>query len=189
MWAAIGNVLKIFSLPMFLSTGLIAYNAMRLAQTQTPREVIILTAGFGVVTLVFALLFWNAKGFLISGNAVARFLAGLYMLLWIVSSLGLALLFIGLAYLVTSEPEPESGWDERRPIKPRFTKPRNWLPTGKVGPAGAMVYSNAEQDASVGIFDSFIPVQVLDRRNGLAHVVAATGEAGWIDLRSLTEGV
>jgi hypothetical protein len=52
-----------------------------------------------------------------------------------------------------------------------------------------MLYSNAEQDASVGILDSFVPVQVLDRRGGLANVVAATGEGGWVDLRSLQEGV
>jgi hypothetical protein len=50
-----------------------------------------------------------------------------------------------------------------------------------------MAYGDEHRDGSTEIFDSWTPVQVTDRKNGLAHVVAATGQRGWIDVRTLTQ--
>ena len=94
-----------------------------------------------------------------------------------------------MASSICSPAEPDehraSTVEPRKP-KPRFKAPRNWQATGRVGPSGATIYSDAVGGDQAGIFDSFTPVQVTDRRDGLAHVVAATGEHGWIDMRVLT---
>ena len=72
--------------------------------------------------------------------------------------------------------------------KPRFKAPAGWYATGKVGPSGAMLYDGPGSGDAAGIFDSFTPVQVVDKQGGYARVVAATGQGGWIDLRTLSEG-
>jgi hypothetical protein len=189
-WATLGNVLRIFSLPLFLGSAVAGYRVLEIAQAGAPTNAMLIAALMGIVGFVISVLFWWAKGPLISGSLVARFLVGLYMLLWVISSLGFAVLVILVVYLFTSEPETYSGvFNRPKPAQPRFAPPQDWQANGRVGPSGAMAYSDADQGASVGVFYSGIPVQVTDKRNGLAQVVAASGERGWIDVRTLTEGV
>jgi hypothetical protein len=98
----------------------------------------------------------------------------------------------GVIYLFTGEPAAYDYYGFRgkgKEPKPRFAAPADWRPTGRVGPSGAMLYARPDSPDSAGIFDSFTPVQVVDKQNGFAHVVAATGQRGWIDDRTLTEGV
>jgi hypothetical protein len=186
-WAAFGNVLRLFSVMLFLGAAGAAIGTYELAQ-RGPQNLVPFGVGIVVAALVFAVLFWLAKGPLVAGNGVVRVLVGLYMLLWCFSSLGFALVIIGVVYFFTGEPETYRGiFNAAPPKQPTFTPPHNWRATGLVGPSGAMLYSNAEQEAAVGVFDSWLPVQVLDKRAGLAHVVAATGQRGWIDERTLRE--
>ena len=49
------------------------------------------------------------------------------------------------------------------------------------------LYPEPNRHGTAGIFDSWTPVQVMDRRDGYAQVVAESGEGGWIDLRTLME--
>ena len=57
-----------------------------------------------------------------------------------------------------------------------------------MGPSGATLYKGPVSEEPDGYFDSWTPVQVVESQNGLAHVVAATGQRGWIDVRTLTVG-
>lgn len=188
MWAALGNVMRLLSLPIFLGGGLVALAILDLLRDRGPTGPVVVASVVCALSVVMALLFWFAKGPLVSGSFVARLLVSLYMVLWLLSTAMLGLVVIGVVYLLTSEPDVYTGhFAERKPDKPRWAPPVNWQATGKIGPSGAMFYSDAEREATLGVFESFIPVQVVDRRNGLAHVIAATGERGWIDTRTLTE--
>jgi hypothetical protein len=190
MWAAIGNLLRIGALWSFLASAVMAYLAVDPSQAPAPTVPVLVFAVLAVVNFVIGMLGWMAKGPLVSGNSVVRLLVGLYMLLAIVGTLGLILPIILIVYLFTSEPETYTGmWARRTPAKPRFTAPRDWGANGRVGPSGAMLYSDTDQRASVGIFESGIAVQVVGRQDGWAEVVASSGERGWIDVRTLTEGV
>ena len=188
-WAAIGNVLRISAVFGYLSGAVLGYKAIQLNQQGMAGDLVALTAGGAGVAIVIAILLWNLKGPLIRGNLIARVLVGAYMLLWVVSTLGLGLIFIGIVYLFTGEPEAIDFYTKQREAKPHFKSPSGWRATGRVGPSGAMLYSDAQRQENVGMFNSGVPVQVMDKRNGLARVVAATGEGGWIDVRTLTEGV
>jgi hypothetical protein len=188
-WAAVGNVLRINAVFGYLGGAVLAYRTVELKQQGSPNDLVFLAGGATVATIFFSILLWNAKGPLISGNFIVRLLVGVWMLLGIVSSLGFDLIFIGIVYLFTGEPATNeifrSGGEAP---KSRFKAPQNWRPTGRIGPSGATVYSAADRTASVGILDSWIPVQVMDKRNGCAQVVAQSGEGGWIDVRTLNEG-
>ena len=188
-WAAIGNVLRISALFGYLSGGVLGYQAILLNQHGAANNLVLLSGGGAVASLVVAIVLWSLKGPLIRGNVIVRLLVGASMLLWVVSTLGFALIVIGIVYAFTGE--PQSGdifFTTEKQSKPRTKAPAHWQPTGRVGPSGAMVYSSANRAASVGILESSLPVQVMDKRNGLAQVVAASGEGGWIDVRTLTEG-
>jgi hypothetical protein len=118
-----------------------------------------------------------------------RVLVGLYMISWIVSTVGFGLLAVLIVYLFTGQPSAYDTAPKGKPAKPRFKAPANWTPTAKVGPSGAMLYTDSNRSAASGLIDSYTPVQVVDKQLGAARVVSASGEAGWIDLRTLTEGV
>ncbi len=188
-WAAIGNILRISAVFGYLSTGLLGYQAIELNQHGAPSNVVFVYAGAAAVSLVVAILLWNLKGPLIRGNLIVQFLVGAYMLLWIISTLGVGLIFIGVVYLFTGEPDETYFYTKQKAPKPRFKPPANWNATGRIGPSGATLYANPNRETPAGIFDSWIPVQVMDKHNGWAQVVAESGEGGWIDLRTLTEGV
>jgi hypothetical protein len=190
MWAALGNVMRLLSLPIFLSSGVLAVAVFQLLAEGAPTSLVIVASMLCGLGFVVALLFWFAKGALISGSVIAQLLVGLYMLLWVLSTALLGLLVIGVVYLFTTEPEVYTGLlAERKPEKPRWKPPVDWQPTGRIGPSGAMAYSDAQRGETVWVFESFVPVQVVERLDGIAHVIAATGERGWIDTRTLTEGV
>lgn len=187
MWAAFGNILRISAVFMLIGAALGAQSTLGLIGTQRDDTVALLLGAFSAVMAVLAILYWLAKPALVSGRPFfVRWLVGLYMAWWVISSLGFALIFIGIVYLFTGEPEPEpSFWRTERPASPRYKRPVDWQPSGKVGMSGAMVYSDPQRTDALGIFDSGIPVQVTDERDGYARVIAATGLAGWIDTRTL----
>jgi hypothetical protein len=188
IWATFGNILKISAVFSFLGGGLLGYRAIQTNQLGGPRDLVLaLTAGT-ILSFVLAVVFWNLKGPLIRGNLIARIPVGLYMLLYVIGSFGFGLLFIGIVYLFTSEPDAVDFYRPDKPAKPRFAPPPNWQQTARVGPSGAMLYGSAARESAVGIFDSWLPVQVVEKRHGVAHVIAATGERGWIDDRTLLEG-
>ncbi len=187
-WAAIGNILRISAVFGYLSGAVLGYRAIELNQRVATANLVPLYAGGAFVAFFVAVLLWNLKGPLIRGNLIARVLVGAYMLLWIISTLGFALIFIGIVYLFTGEPDNGYFFTTEKQSKPRNKAPHDWQPTGRVGPSGAMIYSTSNRASSIGILESSIPVQVMDKRNGLAQVVAASGEGGWIDVRTLMEG-
>jgi hypothetical protein len=189
VWATFGNILRLSSLGFYLIGGLLGYSAIQLYQARVPIDRVLVPVGFGALCFVAAILLWNAKGPLVSGNFIVRLIVGLYMLTYVVTSLGTALIFIGIVYLFTGEPASYDLVRKGKEPKPAFKPPRNWEATGHIGPSGATLYTDATSGQPAGILDSWIPVQVTDKRNGLARVTAATGEGGWIDLRTLTEGV
>lgn len=188
MWATLGNILKVSAVFGFLGVGLMGYRAIQMSQLGTSRELILPLAAATIGMFLLTVLLWNLKGPLVSGNPIARFLVGLYFLIGVFTSLGFSLLIIGVFYLFTGEPSAYETQREGRPARPRFSPPRGWHPTGQIGPSGAMAYSESNREGSTGIFDSWTPVQVTERENGLARVVSATGQAGWIDARTIIEG-
>ena len=188
-WAAIGNLLRISAVFGYLSGAVLGYRAIQLNQQGGAGNLVALAAGGAGVAIVIALVLWNLKGPLIRGNLVARVLVGAYTLFWIVSSLGLGLIVLGVVYLFTGEPEAIDFYTQQRKTKSRHSAPRHWRATGRVGPSGATLYTDPNREAPAGMFNSWTPVQVMDRRSGFARVVAETGQGGWIDLRTLTESV
>jgi len=189
MWATLGNILKFSAVGAFLTCGLAGYQAIQLNQVGGTHDRVVLFAAAAIVSLLAAVLLWNLKGPLVSGNPIARFFVGLYFLLGVISSLGSYLLIIGIFYLFTGEPEVTSnyGYRAERAAQPQYSPPRGWHATASVGPSGAMAYGGEHRDGTVVVIDSWTPVQVVDKKNGLAHVVAATGQRGWIDVRTLNE--
>jgi len=189
LWAAIGNIFRVFAI-LSLIGGLVAVlNTVNLFRGRAGDNVVFISGAFAALILVIAFLFWEAKPALVSASpGWARWVAGIYVVLWIVSTVGAALLFIGLAYFFTGEPETPSVWrrEPDRPAPPRHRPPANWQATGKVGLSGATVYSDPQRQEPVGILDSEVPVQVLDLGGGVARVVAKTGLGGWIDARTLS---
>jgi len=185
-WAAIGNLLKISAVGGFLGSLVIASRAF---EHQVPANLVPAAWAMSIGGFVLSILLWNLKGPLVRGNLIVRVPVGLYMLFWIVSTLGFGLIVILIVYLFTGQPSAYDLVGKGKAPKPRFKAPANWRATAKVGPSGAMLYADASRAEASGIFDSFTPVQVVDKQGGLAHVVASTGEGGWIDQRTLTEGV
>jgi hypothetical protein len=188
IWAALGNILRISAIFGYLGVGLLGYRAIELNRAGVPNNVVLPYAAGAVLSLVLALLLWNLKGPLIRGNLIVRFLVGAYMLMWVISTLGFGLIGIGIVYLFTSEPSGIDYYKQGKQPKPRFSPPSKWQPTGRVGPSGATLYSDAHRASAIGILDSFVPVQVVEKSLGYARVVAATGEGGWMDTRTLIEG-
>jgi hypothetical protein len=187
MWAAVGNLLRFYALLSFLGIGLAATNLSDLERYGVPIEPVL---AIGLISIVINILLWMAKPALISGSPFfARWIIGLWLLLGIVTSFGLSLIPLAIAYLLTGEPETETFFRQDQPVKPRFTPPRDWQPSGRVGASGATVYEDADRGEPVAMLESFLPVQVMDRRRGYTRVVAASGAAGWIDDRTLSEGV
>jgi hypothetical protein len=185
-WAAIGNYLRITAAISYMVAAMMGYWAIDASQHGAPGSVVQRDAIGAVVFLVGAVLFWNLKGPLVSGNLIVRLIVGVWTLGYVISSLGLFLVVLGIIYLFTGQPDSSETYRKGRAPKPRFKAPHSWQATGRVGPSGATIYSDAIGGDQAGIFDSFTPVQVTDRRDGLAHVIAATGEHGWIDTRVLT---
>ena len=191
LWATIGNIFKIYGFFGFLTGLFLGYAALQADQRGDPEKLAVLIGTLAGVDLLLAVLFWNIKGPLIRGNLIARVLFGGQVLLSIIFSFGINLIPFGIVYLFTGEPSaydyyPMFGGKAKEPA-PRFKAPRNWHRTAEVGPSGATFYSDANGGDAAGVLDSFTPVQVTERRDGLAHIVAATGERGWIDLRVLSE--
>jgi len=192
MWATIGNVFKISAAFGFVGTTFLAYGLIDANQRGIRKELIPALAVMTVLSYAFCILCWNIKGPLIRGNPIARIIFGGWTLLAVIFSFGLNLIWIGIVYLFTSEPAAYDyygmfGSRDKEP-KPRFKTPVDWQATGRVGPSGATLYEGPEPEESAGIFDSWTPVQVVEKQNGFAQVVAATGQHGWIDVRTLTEG-
>lgn len=188
IWATIGNLLKISAFLGFVGATFAGYQVFQLNELGARDDLVLRGAAVTAAMFVVALITWNLKGPLVSGNFIVRLLVGLYMLLWVIASLGLGLVVIGVVYLFTSEPASYDVVRKGKPPKSPFKPPRNWEQTGRIGPSGATLYTDAARGAPSGILDSWIPVQIVDKRNGLARVVAATGEGGWIDVRTVTEG-
>jgi hypothetical protein len=186
-WAAIGNYLRIGAAFSYIGAAILGYLAIDASQHGASGSVVQRYSIVAVISFVSAVLLWNAKGPLVSGNLIVRLIIGVWMLLGVITSLGLLLIVLGIIYLFTGEPDSSETFGRVKAPKQRFKAPANWRATGHIGPSGATVYSDAVGGHPVGIFDSFTPVQVTDRRAGLAHVVAATGESGWIDTRVLSE--
>ena len=182
-WAAIGNVLKISAAFGFLASLFIADSAYN---RRLPADYVPVAWAVAIGTLLLSVLLWNLKGPLVRGSWFVRVPVGLYMLVWVIASLGTGLIWIGIVYLFTGNPSAyDAAPKGKAPKGPKA--PRNWSPTAKIGPAGAMLYRDSTRVDASGIFDSYTPVQVVDRQASAARVVAANGESGWIDLRSLTE--
>jgi hypothetical protein len=192
MWATIGNIFKFYAVFALIGCALFGFQAIQLNQVGNQKQLVLPLAIAAVVSFGLCVLFWNVKGPLIRGNSIARIVFGGWILLGVIFSLGFNLIFVGIFYLFTSEPAAYDyygmfGNRDKEP-KSRFKAPANWHPTGHVGPSGATLYTDPGSPDSAGIFNSFTPVQVVDKQGGFAHVVAETGERGWIDLRVLTEG-
>jgi hypothetical protein len=193
MWAAIGNVFKISAAFGFVGTTLLAYGLIDASQRGVRKELIPPLAVITVLSYAFCILSWNIKGPLIRGNLLARIVFGGWTLLGVIFSFGFSLIWLGIVYLFTSEPAAYDyygmfGSRDKEP-PPRFKAPNEWQATGHVGPSGATLYEGpGSEESSAGIFDSWTPVQVVEKQNGFAQVVAATGQRGWIDVRTLTEG-
>jgi hypothetical protein len=190
LWAAIGNIFRVFALLSLISGVLAVFNVINLYRARAGDNLVIFLSILAAVILVIAFLFWEAKPALVSGSPFwARWVAGVYVVLWLISSLGLALVFIGIAYLLTGDPEPgETRWrrEPDRPAAPRYKRPSNWQPTRRVGPSGTTVYYDPDRTMPVAMLDSNVPVQVTERGEGVAQVVAQTGLMGWVDVRTLT---
>jgi hypothetical protein len=187
MWATLGNILKSSAIFSFLGVGLLGYRSIQLYQSGAPRDLIWPLAGLAVVSFLFSVLLWNLKGPLVSGNFIARFFVGLYFLMGVIGSLGFNLLIIGVFYLFTGEPSTYETERQGKNAQPQYSPPKNFHATAAVGPSGAMAYGGEHRDGTVEIIDSWTPVQVMGKKNGLVEVVAATGQRGWIDSRTLTE--
>jgi hypothetical protein len=188
IWAAIGNILKISAFFGYLAGAVAGYQTFQLNDLGAQNDLVLRAGAVTVAILVFSVIMWNLKGPLVSGNFIVRLIVGVYMLLWVISTAGFGLIFIGIVYMFTGEPASYDLVKKGKPPKSPFKAPRNWQPTGRIGPSGATLYTDAARGAPAGILDSWIPVQIVDKRNGLARVVAATGEGGWIDVRTVTEG-
>ncbi len=183
-WAAIGNVYKLSAAAGFLLTLFVADRAFN---RLVPADFVAETWAAAIAFLVLSIVLWNLKGPLIRGNTILRVLVGLYTLAWIVSTLGFGLILFLIVYLFTGQPSKYDTTPKGKSQKSQFKTPRNWTPTAKVGPAGAMLYRDSSRSDASGIFDSYTPVQVVDRQGNAARVVSADGESGWLDLRTLTE--
>ena len=192
MWAAIGNVFKISAAFGFVGTTLLAYGLIDASQRGIRKELIPPLAVITILSYAFCVLSWNIKGPLIRGNLLARIVFGGWTLLGVIFSFGFSLIWLGIVYLFTSEPAAYDyygtfGSRDKEPA-PAFKTPTDWQLSGHVGPSGATLYKGPVTEEPDGYFDSWTPVQVVERQNGFAQVVAASGQHGWIDLRTLTEG-
>ena len=187
MWATFGNIFQVSGAFGFVVSAVLAYRVVELGQNGQSTTWVILGAAGAVTLFLLSILFWNLKGILLSGNPIARLGVGLYMAVYIVFSAGLGLIPIAVFYVFTSEPDAYDTDRQGRPVKPRFTPPVAWHASGHVGPSGATLYPEPNRHGTAGIFDSWTPVQVMDRRDGYAQVVAESGEGGWIDDRTLME--
>jgi hypothetical protein len=191
LWATLGNLYRIGAVLVLL--GLIPLGSLAWTRYQVygTDDQFLTYAAAVVVTIVVAWLYWMFKPVLVSGRPmiigpILRFLVGLGAILSVVFSLGFALIPIGIVYLLTADPDPRDY--QRSSAKrsgPRFKPPSNFQPSGRVGPSGATVYSDVSRTLLVGHFESYIPIQVLDERDGYSRVVAATGESGWVDSRTV----
>jgi hypothetical protein len=189
VWAAIGNVYRISAVVSYFLVASFGYSAIQLHQAGATSDAVIRPAALAVFCFVGAVLMWNAKGFMVSGNLLARLLGGLFIISWFITTAGIGLVVLGVVYLLTGEPDSSETYRPGKAPKSRFKPPRAWRATGRVGPSGATLYADSSRAKPAGIFDSWTPVQVRDKQNGLAQVVAASGEEGWIDLRTLMGGV
>jgi hypothetical protein len=187
MWAALGNTLRAFAFGGFFATALLGYRAYELYRsTGTSSYMWSLVAG-AVFTLVIATLLWNLKGSLVAGGTLSRSMGAAFTLLAVIGSLGTALIVIGVVYFLTEEPQTYDSDGRPVPRKVHYATPRGWKATATVGASGAMAYQDEHRDGQTSLLDSFTPVQVTGRKNGLVRVVAITGQTGWIDARTVTE--
>jgi hypothetical protein len=190
LWAAIGNIFRVFAVLSLISGVFAVVSVINLYRTRAGDNLVFISGAFAALILVVAFLFWEAKPALVSGSPFwARWVAAIYMVLWLISSLGLALVLVGIAYLLTGDPESTGvRWrrEPEHPVAPRYRPPVNWQPTRRVGPSGTTVYYDPDRTLPVAMLDSNVPVQVTERGEGVAQVVAQTGLIGWVDVRTLT---
>ncbi|HEV3483767.1 MAG TPA: hypothetical protein VG106_00055 [Vicinamibacterales bacterium] len=186
-WAAWGNVLRLTAVASFFVGGLVAIRTVDELQRGAPSDRVAIAAAGAALFLALAWLFWAAKPAMVSGRPwFARWLGGGYLVVSVISSTGLVLIFLLIAYVVTRSPEVDEGpWSRPPPAAPPKL-PRDWRPTGRIGLSGATLYSDAARTASIGLLDAGTEVQVLGERDGFGYVVAASGHQGWIDLRTYT---
>jgi len=192
LWATLGNVARISAVFGVLSGAYAGYQAISRFQIGGADNVVRTEALATVIFLAVAVLLWLLKPVLISNRPpiigpIVRILVVVYVILWVIGTLGLGLIFIGIVYLFTATPSPyEYASSGPRQQVPKFRAPSNFQPSGRVGPSGATLYSDSMRTELVGHFDSYIPIQVLEERNGFSHVVAGTGQSGWIDARTVS---
>jgi len=189
-WAAIGNVLRLSAFVGFIVGLILAYAAIQDYQSGATGQLFVGRAIGAAVFLILSVLLWLTKAVLVSGRPfIVRWLVGAYMLFWVISTLGIGAIVIAIAYALTGD---DVDWksDQHTRNAPRVYMPKppaNWSASGRVGPSGASVYTDASRSESLGVFDSYVPVQIVDRRSGFAYVIAASGARGWIDQRTLME--
>jgi len=192
LWATLGNVARISAIFGVLTGAYTGYQAIQRFQIGGDGNIVRTQAIATVVFLAVAVLLWLLKPVLISNRPpiigpIVRVLVVVYMVLWVIGTLGLGLIFIGIVYLFTATPSPyEYARSGSRQKAAKFKAPTNFEPTGRVGPSGAMLYSDSQRSALIGQFESYIPIQVLEERNGFSHVVAGSGQSGWVDNRTVS---
>jgi len=189
LWAAIGNIFRVFAVLTFLGGVFAVFGTINLYRARAGDNVVFLAGAVAALILVLAFLQWEAKPALVAGSPFwARWLGGVYTSLWVIGSVGLGLVLIGVAYLLTGEPDASAlhrSNEVERPVAPRYRRPTNWQPTRRVGPSGATVYYDPDRTMPVARLDSDVPVQVTERGEGVAQIVVQTGVMGWVDVRTL----
>src|SRR4051794_40144538 len=96
LWATIGNIFRFDAVVMYLVGVFLGYRMIQLIQLGASDNSTLIGAAATVALFVIATLLWNLKGPLVSGNPIVRLLVGLLTIAWIVTSLGTALISIGI---------------------------------------------------------------------------------------------
>jgi hypothetical protein len=191
LWATFGNIARISAVFSVALVGLTGYRAIERYQVVGVDPNVTRDAAAGALFLVVAVVLWLLKPVLITNRPaiigpIVRLLVAIYMVLWVIATLGIGLIVIGIVYLVTAEP---AAYEHARaapgPQAPKYRAPTNFQPTNRVGPSGAMIYSDALRTELIGQFESYVPIQVLDQSGGFSRVTAATGQSGWVDNRTV----
>lgn len=211
IWATLGNLYRIEA--FFGALGLIAltYSAIQRFQVVGADSVVLQYAAVIVVGLVICSLLWMIKPVLISnrpriiGPIVRILIGGSFLLGWLVLAALLAtyyqyrgvveavllaafanFVYFGIVYAFTGEPAAyEYARAAPQQQAPRYKAPANFAASNRVGPSGAMLYSDAMRTELIGQFESYVPIQVLEQSGGFSRVTAATGQSGWVDSRTV----
>lgn len=191
MWATFGNIARISAVFSFLLVGLTGYRAIERYQVVGVDGNVTRDAAAAALFLVTAVVFWLLKPVLITNRPavvgpIARAIVVVYMILYVIGTLGLGLILIGIVYLFTGEPASyEYARAAPGPQTPKYKAPTNFQASNRVGPSGAMLYSDAMRTELIGHFESYVPIQVIEQSGGFSRVTAATGQSGWVDSRTV----